>query len=94
MAAQNAWTVQCTETGTHSDDDREKIMIAIHYTLTHNNGKTTCRLIMDRLKAKGYSKIMITTGNYSMEWTAVSTKRSVWKINGKSFWIRTDVVLY
>ena len=93
MAQQNAWTVNCIEKGTHSDDDREQMMIAINYTLTHNNGQTTCRTIMDRLKAKGYSKIVISTGNYNMEWTASSYKLSVWKINGKKFWIRTDVVL-
>ena len=95
MAQQNAWTVECMSKGSHSDDEREKIMVAIHYTLTHNKGTTDEQKIKERLKAKGFSKMFIRkkVGNWDgFAWTCSTNKASSWKVNGTEYDIITDIV--
>ncbi len=93
MAQQNAWAVECTQKGSHSDDEREKIMVAIHYTLTHNKGTTDEGKIGARLKGEGFSKIFIKKEGTIVYWTLSSGKCSNWKVNDTEYYIYTDLVL-
>ena len=100
MAQQNAWKLECTEKGTHSDDEREKIMVAIQFTLSMNAGATDRAKIYSRLKEKGFTKMMITKGNLGNNTVCALnsgngqlSKYSYWKVNGQLYDIKTDVVL-
>ena len=94
MAQQKALAVECTAKGSHSDDEREKIMAAINYALTNYNKGETNEGIRDRLQAKGFSKMLIVKWeHFTFSWTYSSSKCSRWKVNGTEYYIYTDLVL-
>ena len=90
--------IQCTWLGHHTNDQRETIMIALQYVLTHNEAAATKEAIRERLKQKGFSAIVITHSKngecptLNVAWD-ISYKLSYWKINGETYGIYTNVIV-
>ena len=96
MAAQKAFKIECTNEGEHDEHDRETIMEAIEYTLTHNQGQTDGEKIRARL-VLSLSTIIIFTGSNARNNVAFeicTCKYSFWKVNGTEYQIYTDFNIY
>ena len=92
----NQYKIECTQQGNHTNNEREKIMVAIQHTLAHNKGTTNGYKIRDRMVEKGFSKIVIWIGHAAKNNTILSCtscRVSSWKVNGDEYLIHTDVIL-
>ena len=99
MAQQaSKFNVKCYKKRSHDDDEWEKIKAAITLVLTDNDGYSSGGLIKERLKKKGFEKIMIwdETNNdnvfkkitFDLDGMYGS---SYWEVNDKRYGIYTDM---
>ena len=92
-------TIKCTEKGSHTNDEREKIMLAIQYAIVHKiKGIYLSATIKERLAEKGFSKIILWEGYKAISMTRIdfsAYKYSVWTVDGcdGELYIYTDVVV-
>eukprot|EP01083_Nonionella_stella_P277541 943505_1 len=89
------WKVECVKEGTHSKDERETIMIAIEYVLSHNNGSASMSKIRKRLHDKGFTKVLILNetdyDGIACNFGIRSYHWSIWKTYQNQYRILTDL---
>eukprot|EP01084_Bolivina_argentea_P216517 367813_1 len=92
--------VQCKNKGTHTNNERERILVAIQYVFAHNKGYISMDKLRKRLKQKGFKKILIINVTNEIDvqdnmcnFDIKTGHHSVWKVNYKQYCIMTNLEL-